>query len=92
MYTVIVIYGNPANAEWGMGFPIATARGHGGEAEGMADSNYFLFFKLYRGAPAMGAYLMDYCVDRLRKVALTIMTKVPACLTLHRAIFSPVNT
>ena len=42
----------------------------------MADSNYYLFFKLYRDAPAMGAYLMDYCVDRLRKVALTIMTKV----------------
>ena len=42
----------------------------------MADSNYYLFFKLYRDAPAMGACLMDYCVDRLRKVALTIMTKV----------------
>lgn len=54
----------------------------------MADSNYFLFFKLYRGAPAMGAYLMDYCVDRLRKVALTIMTKVPASLSVEP--FSPV--
>ena len=41
----------------------------------MADSNYCLFFKLYRSAPAMGAYLMDYCVDRLRKAALNIMTK-----------------
>jgi hypothetical protein len=49
----------------------------------MADSNYYLFFKLYRAAPAMGAYLMDYCVERLRKVALTIMTKVRS-LSRHR--------
>ena len=54
----------------------------------MADSNYFLFFKLYRGAPAMGAYLMDYCVDRLRKVALTIMTKVPASLSVEPLLTS----
>jgi hypothetical protein len=52
----------------------------------MADSNYYLFFKLYRGAPAMGAYLMDYCVDRLRKVAMTIMTKVRC--TLEASIVS----
>ena len=52
----------------------------------MADSNYYLFFKLYRSAPAMGAYLMDYCVDRLRKVALTIMTKVRFSLPSWRNI------
>ena len=42
----------------------------------MADSNYCLFFKLYRDAPDMGACLMDVCVERLRIAALAIMHKV----------------
>ena len=42
----------------------------------MADSNYCLFFKLYREVPAMGKFLMDYCVEQLRQAALNIMTKV----------------
>ena len=42
----------------------------------MADSNYCLFFKLYREVPALGKFLMDYCVEQLRQAALNIMTKV----------------
>jgi hypothetical protein len=53
----------------------------------MADSNYCLFFKLYRQAPAMGACLMDYCVERLRMCALRIMTKAFRPVVPTSAVF-----
>ena len=46
----------------------------------MADCNYCSFFKLYKQAPNMGAFLMDVCVGNIRTVATAIMMK---CMKPH---------
>ncbi|CAM9556536.1 unnamed protein product [Chrysoparadoxa australica] len=41
----------------------------------LASDNYQAFFKLYAQAPHMSGYLMDYKVNRMRKVALSRMVR-----------------
>lgn len=43
--------------------------------EAISSWNYHIFFKLYLTAPNMGGYLMDFFVDRIRMLALKVMTK-----------------
>jgi hypothetical protein len=37
--------------------------------------NYHALFEMYLNAPNMGAYIMDYFIDRERTMALMTMTK-----------------
>ncbi len=41
----------------------------------LATANYHKFFKLFRKAPNMGAYLMDHFIERERIAALTVLCK-----------------
>lgn len=41
----------------------------------LANANFHKFFKLYKSAPNMGAYLMDHFVERERVQSLIILCK-----------------
>ena len=46
-----------------------------GMREAMALSDYHNFFRLYKTAPNMGPYILDLFLDRMRLMALKVMTR-----------------